>query len=149
MMRLSAVLVLAALLAAPAAVLAGKGCDDDMGSDDHGVNPANLVLIYLPQPRKSSPPSGQSWVASIVKRNISNRSFLKSVFTFQGRRPSSCSLESFTYEKLCVPQNKRPGAFRAKVKITPKEKACGGPMYVKMRFSSSGEMYLWGRSASR
>ncbi|KAL4442112.1 hypothetical protein ABPG77_011373 [Micractinium sp. CCAP 211/92] len=131
------------------AVLAGKGCDDDMGPDDHGVNPANLLLISLPHPRKSTPPSAQSWVAPIVKPTISNRSFLKQVFTFQGAHPSSCSLKSFTYEKLCVPKNNKPGAFRAKVRIVPNEKACGEYMFVKMRFSSSGEMYLWGRSASR
>lgn len=37
MMRLSTVLLLAALLAAPAVVLAGKGCDDDMGADAKGA----------------------------------------------------------------------------------------------------------------
>lgn len=56
------------------------------------------------------PPSTavQGWVASIVTPTISNRSFLKQVFTFQGAHPSSCSLKSFTYEKLCVPKVSRP-----------------------------------------
>ncbi|KAL4427912.1 hypothetical protein ABPG75_002001 [Micractinium tetrahymenae] len=148
-MRFTCALLLAALLASPAVVLAGKGCDDEMGPDDHGVNPADLMLITLPHPRQSSPPSAQSWVASSVKQAISSRSFLKAVFTFNGRHPSSCSIQSFTYEKLCVPRNKQKGAFRAKVRITPNEEACGGPMYVKMRFSRSGDMYLWRRSASR
>lgn len=74
------------------------------------VAPADCWLAADPCCGTQPPPPAttmQSWVASIVKRNISNRSFLKSVFTFQGRRPSSCSLESFTYEKLCVPQVRR------------------------------------------
>lgn len=65
---------------------------------------SGLRLVPLPNPKPSTPPKAQAWVDPIVPPLLT-QSLLDEVFSFpKGTKRRGCSLKSFTYSKLCVPQ---------------------------------------------